>query len=114
MSEEQLDRIAGVVLLVGAALSFAIMLAGFVLQGSAPLPGSFLAQPPDAVLAGVRRLQPLAIVNLGILVLIATPVARVIIAIAGFALQRRWRFVGVSSFVFLVLMVSILIASRPG
>ncbi len=114
MTEEQLDRIAGMVLLLGAAASLAIMLAGFALQGSAPLPGSFPAQPPAVVLAGVRQLQPLAVVNLGILVLMATPVARVIIAFVGFALQRRWRFVGVSGFVFLVLMASILVATQLG
>jgi len=41
-----------------------------------------------------------------------TPVLRVIVAIAGFALQRRWLFVAVSGFVLAVLVTSLFVTAR--
>jgi uncharacterized membrane protein len=46
-------------------------------------------------------------VQLGILLLIATPVARVLLAIIGFAIERDRLYVVVSVIVFSVLMFSI-------
>jgi len=111
-TEEQLDTVAGLILIGGSSLSFVIMIAGFILLVGKPLPSRALAQPVPEVLAGSARLEPLALINLGILVLMATPVLRVIIAIVGFALERRWRFVGVSGLVFAMLMISFAVASR--
>jgi uncharacterized membrane protein len=48
------------------------------------------------------------IVQLGLLFLIATPVARVAFAAFGFAIERDWLYVGISSFVLLVLLYSLL------
>lgn len=47
-------------------------------------------------------------IQLGLLILIATPVARVAISIIGFALQRDFLYVTVTSIVFIVLMYSLL------
>jgi uncharacterized membrane protein len=50
-----------------------------------------------------------AIVTVGLLVLIATPVLRVAVSIAAFAVAREWRFVVITAAVLLVLLVSFLI-----
>ena len=46
------------------------------------------------------------IMQLGLLVLLLTPVARVVFAGFAFAMERDWLYVGVSAFVFLVLLYS--------
>lgn len=112
LTEEQLDRLAGLTLISGSTLSFIFMAFGLVLMGGGPFPGRFVAQSPQDVIAGASHLDPLSLVNLGILVLMATPVLRVIIAIIGFALEPRWRFVGVSSAVLTMLIISLLVANR--
>ena len=50
----------------------------------------------------------------GILVLMLTPIARVLIALIGFALEKDWRFVLVSLFVLSVIAASILYALAGG
>jgi uncharacterized membrane protein len=46
------------------------------------------------------------IIQLGLLVLLLTPVARVLFAAFAFAMERDWFYVAVSVFVFLVLLYS--------
>jgi uncharacterized membrane protein len=46
--------------------------------------------------------------QLGLLLLIATPIARVAFSIFAFALERDWLYVGLTTVVFAVLLFSIL------
>src|SRR6202021_3809023 len=57
-------------------------------------------------------LRPLGLIQFGLLLLIATPVARVLFSVLGFALERDWMYVGLR-FLVLGLLVSPR-ASRPG
>ena len=50
-----------------------------------------------------------ATVALGLMVLIATPIMRVLLAAMGFALQRDRPFAVISTFVLLVLLISFLL-----
>ena len=52
--------------------------------------------------------QPLAIIQLGILVLIATPVARVLFSMLGFALERDWMYVAITAIVLALLLYSLI------
>ncbi len=63
----------------------------------------------NAVLTGVAHFQGDAIVALGLLVLIATPVLRVAVSIATFAYQRDKTFVVVTSVVLSLLLFSFLL-----
>ncbi|MGH2518128.1 MAG: DUF1634 domain-containing protein [Ktedonobacterales bacterium] len=56
--------------------------------------------------AGVAHGDPLAIIVLGLLVLLATPFARVAVSIFAFALERDWRYVAITTLVLLILIVS--------
>jgi uncharacterized membrane protein len=49
-----------------------------------------------------------ALIQLGLLLLIATPVARVLFAAFAFLLEKDWLYVAVSLIVFTVLMYSLL------
>ncbi len=67
-----------------------------------PFPHTF-AQVGTELLA----LQPQAVIALGLLLLIATPVLRVAVALVAFAVERDWRFVVITLLVLLILLFSI-------
>ncbi|MCX6236856.1 MAG: DUF1634 domain-containing protein [Bacteroidia bacterium] len=48
------------------------------------------------------------IIQLGLLVLIATPVARVIFSLIGFLIEKDWIYVAITSIVLIILSVSLL------
>jgi uncharacterized membrane protein len=61
------------------------------------------------VFAGVGHGSALAIITLGLLLLIATPVTRIAVSILAFATERDWRYVGITTVVLLILMISFLL-----
>jgi len=75
--------------------------------------GSFHSEPAElrripGILADALALRGRGIIQLGLLLLIATPVARVVCAMAAFALQRDWLYVSVTVIVLSVLVYSLL------
>ncbi len=60
------------------------------------------------VFEGVRRLESRSIIQLGILLLIATPILRVAYCVYGFAAQKDRIYVAISSVVLAVLLYSFL------
>jgi uncharacterized membrane protein len=60
------------------------------------------------VLLGVRRLDSRSLIQLGILLLIATPIVRVIYCVVGFARQRDRLYIGISTLVLAILIFSLL------
>jgi uncharacterized membrane protein len=120
MSDERLDRIVGIVLRAGVVLAAAVVLIGgiaFVASHpeAAPDHRKFQNEPTalwsiHGVLGGAAALKPLYIVQLGLLILIATPVVRVITCAAGFALERDWMYAIVSLIVLALLLGSIVVS----
>jgi len=84
-----LERVIGVVLRAGVMASSACLAVGLLL---ALLMG-------DTGLAGI-------LLHAGIIVLLATPVARVIVSIVQYASQRDWAFTALTAIVLLELMAS--------
>jgi uncharacterized membrane protein len=75
--------------------------------------GEFRGQPPEltsvaGVVRGVRALDPRAVIQLGLLLLIATPVARVAFSLVAFLRQRDRTYVVITSIVLLLLLYSLL------
>jgi uncharacterized membrane protein len=60
-----------------------------------------------AIVHGAMGGQALALIQLGILVLIATPVTRVLFSMLGFGLERDWMYVGVTAIVLALLLYSL-------
>lgn len=58
------------------------------------------------VVQGVAHGDPRALIMLGLLVLLATPVVRVAVSIYAFAREHDWRFVVITSIVLATLLVS--------
>jgi uncharacterized membrane protein len=63
---------------------------------------------------GLAKLQGRAVVMLGLLVLIATPVMRVAVSIMAFARQRDRTFVGITVVVLCLLMTSFVLGRAGG
>jgi uncharacterized membrane protein len=63
----------------------------------------------DQVLLGLAHGAPQAIMVLGLLILLATPVVRVAVSIVAFALERDWTYVAITALVLIILLVSFLL-----
>jgi uncharacterized membrane protein len=118
LSDERMDGIMGRLLQAGVLLASAVVFAGgalYLLRNRAAIPAyrTFRAEPiplrdPVNLLGAVAHAHASAVIQLGVLLLIATPVARVVFAVFAFALQRDRLYVGISLFVLAILLASIL------
>jgi uncharacterized membrane protein len=112
---DRLERGLSLVLVVGVAASAALVAIGFGGSFSAGWTGSLIGSAAATtattdfsdLLGRLLVLQPLAITQFGLLVLIGTPVFRVGLSIIGFAAERDWRYVAVSGLVFALLLASL-------
>jgi len=99
------------ILKLGTYLSASVLLLGFVLLIFSPsitfaTPFSF-----SELLSQLFKLNPYAFINLGALILISTPILRVIVAIISFSLEKDKKYVWISSGVLLILVGSIIFFS---
>ena len=72
----------------------------------------FRGEPPQftslgGVVRGLGTLEPRSIIMFGLLILIATPVARVVMCIVGFLLEGDRLYVAISTVVLLILLYSL-------
>jgi len=118
LDQHKIEQIIGVLLRAGVALAVLVVLAGGVLYlgryGEEPAKyRSFhgenahllsVAGTADAAFGG----DPAAIIQLGLLILIATPIARVIFSVFAFAAGRDRLYVGITLIVLAILLASLL------
>jgi uncharacterized membrane protein len=115
-SDQDLDVSVAVVLRIGVTLSAAVVILGGVLLGNhlfSPVPDYTHFQLGDpglrsvmGIVQGAVNFTPKSIIQLGLLLLIATPVARVVLCIIGFARQHNILYVAVSAVVLAILILS--------
>ena len=95
----------------GVLLSVAVILGGigyfYVLRFQGLLPHPTFPDTLAAVASGVSRGDSLAIVVLGLLILLATPVIRVAVSILAFAIEEDRTYVLITAFVLAILLFSI-------
>lgn len=106
---DAVERMVNRVLGAGVAVSVAFMLAGVVLVvarggGLPPHAPSFRELAP-----GLGTADPAAYLSTGLLVLIATPFARVAGSVIVFALERDRRYVALTTVVLLVMCAGVLL-----
>lgn len=70
---------------------------------------SWFPTTPSAVLSGARAGRPYAVITLGLLILIATPVFRVAVSVATFLWERDRTYALITLYVLGVLLVSFVI-----
>jgi uncharacterized membrane protein len=113
-TDEQVDRAIGVLLRVGVTLAAIVVFAASVWlhAGSSTNVDVFRAfhgepdelRSPTAVVGGAIHGHAAAWVQLGLLLLIATPVVRVAYSVVAFALQRDRTYVVITLIVLAVLL----------
>jgi uncharacterized membrane protein len=116
-TDQRIENWVGIMLRTGFLLSAAIVLFGGVLylvhaHGPRPDYSHFTAEPAhlialSGILHGVAALDPESIIMLGLLVLVATPVARVGMCIVGFLFERDHLYTTVSTIVLVILLYSL-------
>jgi uncharacterized membrane protein len=120
VSDERVEMFLGNLLRWGVIFAATIVLAGTVLhlwqhgEDRAAEMRVFRKEPPDlcsirGIFVDARSLKSTGIIQLGLLALVATPIARVVFSIIAFALQRDLTYV-----VFTILVLGILLYSLAG
>lgn len=117
LNDEQVDRIIAVLLRVGVFTAAAVVFAGgvwFLARFGAQTPNFhvFRGEPQDlrsvsGVVGSVAHLHPRSLIQLGLLLLIATPIARVAFSVAAFAVERDRMYVAITLIVLTVLILSL-------
>jgi len=103
------------VLIVGVGISAALVALGFVgslavgWSGSLVGAGSSAARSTDfsGVFDGLIAVRPIALAQAGLLVLVATPVIRVLASVIGFAMEGDRTYVAITMIVLGILLLSL-------
>jgi uncharacterized membrane protein len=121
MDDQRLEGLIGNLLRIGVLLAAAVVFAGgafYLAQHHSDRISfrNFTVEGPDLrTLAGIvesaRHWESEGVIQLGLLLLIATPVARVALAAVGFALERDRLYVAVSLLVLVILVFSLMHAT---
>ena len=116
--DRRMEMIMGRLLQVGVLLASFVMLIGGVLyirahHGEMPDYRVFSSEPQrlrhfGGVMGGIKVGDPAAIIQLAVLLLIATPVARVAFALIAFLIERDKLYIVISSAVLAVLLYGFL------
>ncbi len=117
MSAERFRAWVSTVLSVGVALSAVFVAIGFVGSLAVGWTGSLIGGPPNpadptdfsGVFAGLAAGRPVAIAQLGLLVLVATPVVRVGVSLVAFGLERDRLYAAITAAVLGLLLVSLFV-----
>jgi uncharacterized membrane protein len=108
--DAQMEMVMGLLLRLGVLLAATVVITGGVMyladhSGARADYAKFVAKP-IAVRHPAELVRPdaTAVLDLGILLLIATPICRVAFAVAAFTVERDWLYVGISVTVLTVLL----------
>ena len=116
MSDENVYKWAGVVLQVGMYASFGAMVAGLVWWLAVGAPGGETAAaaviPLDRIVAELAAFNPLALLNTGVILLLATPGMTLLALLAAYLVARNYRWAGIAVGVALILLLSLAISLK--
>ena len=117
-SEHRLENVIGNLLRVGVVSATIVVFAGAIwhlLSGGSQLFAhtAFHGEPSELknigeIVAGAMSGSGKGLIQLGLLILLATPVARVVLSLVGFGIQRDRMYVLITGIVLVVLSFSLL------
>lgn len=110
-ARRDLNRVVHRMLILGLLLSTAVLFSGLALSAISHRPLPTRVSEFRQLFRGLRTADPPSILSLGILLLIATPVLRVIGSLFEFLQKRDWRYAIITSVVLLILIVSVIAGS---
>jgi uncharacterized membrane protein len=114
IQDQDLEKIIGKLLRYGVLLSSAVVLAGGVVYlfrhgHETPAFGSFKGEPdkmrnPEAMWKAILHGEERPLIAFGLLLLILTPVARIVFSIAGYLMEKDYLYVLITIFVLAVIL----------
>ncbi len=115
--QDRIQRLLGGLLITGVVSAAAIVLAGgiayLIRYGATPRSFHIFSGEPsdlrhlDGIIVDAFSLKSRGIIQLGLLVLIATPIARVAFSLVAFLRDRDWIYTFFTLFVLLLLLYSL-------
>ena len=118
ITDYDIEYVMGTLLITGVAISGALILFGgiyYLTQSGLSKPEfhTFSGEPSGLrsikqIFEGFIHFDSLSIIQMGLLLLIATPVARVVFAVIAFLLEKDYLYVIISLIVLAILIYSIL------
>src|SRR5207244_5762039 len=118
VTDTGIERMVSVLLRTGVLVSGAVVLAGgiyYLLRHGREAVDhhTFHSQPSidriaSEIIKGAIALRARSIIQLGVLLLIATPIARVALSLVGFALERDRTYVVITAIVLAILLFSLI------
>jgi uncharacterized membrane protein len=118
LTDEKMEWVISMLLRVGVVSAAALVLAGGILYlvqhgNGIPHYRTFLGEPSylrtlGGILGSAASLDSRGIIQLGLVLLVLTPVARVVFSVAAFAIQRDRLYVCVTLIVLIVLLYDLL------
>ena len=117
ISDYDIEAVMGRLLITGVIISGTLILIGgiyYLIQHGFSIPHfkTFRGEPSNLrsvsqIMEGVIHFDSLSIIQMGLLLLIATPVARVIFAVIGFFIEKDFLYVAISLIVLGIIAYSI-------
>ena len=124
MTDLRLEKMVSVLLRSGVLLSGAVVLAGglyyLIRHGGQPVNYSVFHGAPAmdrtarGIVKGMLQGRAQSIIQFGILLLVATPIARVVLSLFGFAVERDRTYVFITAIVLSVLILSVFTGAVGG
>jgi uncharacterized membrane protein len=111
-NNHEMERIISTFLLTGVITSSCVIIVGilmFLFSGKSGYPANFYPTHPGEILQGCLLFKPYAIILLGLMILIAIPILRVAISILVFFKEKDFLYVRITTAVFVILIISLLI-----
>ena len=118
LTDKEMETEIGLMLRIGVSVSAAVVFLGgvlYLMRQELPDYAHFRADRLTTVASvfhGIARFDASSVIQLGILLLIATPVVRVVFCVVGFARQRDRLYVAVSALVLAILIYSLTSGAR--
>lgn len=116
-TDERVSDVIGTLLRIGVLTAAAVVFAGGIAylmhSGQVPIAHSAFSGNPaplhtvDGIVSGALSLDSRSIIQLGLILLIATPVARVLFALIAFTLQRDRTYMLISGIVLATLVTTL-------
>lgn len=117
-TDKRIDEMIGWLLRAGVVLAAGVVLLGGVIYlarhpGSLPDYQNFRGEPPEyrsisGIVHGALAFRGRELIQLGLLLLIATPVARVAFSVFAFIYERDWTYVAFTLIVLAILVFSLM------
>jgi uncharacterized membrane protein len=114
IQDQDLEKIIGQLLRTGVLVSSAVVLAGGIVYlirhgGQQPQFGTFHGEPdkmksPGPMCRAIRHGEGRPLIALGLLLLILTPIARIVFSIFGYLLEKDYLYVSITLFVLSVIL----------